>query len=366
MLENIQLINYRNIPTFDDSLAETSNVIIAPNSSGKTNFLESIYYSTLGNSFKPIQFVNELIGTERDFTRISTSWSSSNLEVVVSKINDKFYKKFSIDQKKVPVSKVIGKYPVLIFAPNSVDLVSGEPSLRRTDLDDYLGLLDREYQQHIDRYFNLLKNRNALIKVIRERRSNGSELKYWTSELVKSAAIIFRKRKDFFIAISNTVSKTVEEMEIFLKDSYYLELSLHYTPNIDCDPDEFSNILMQKFDENSEKEIAAGKTLYGIHKDDYKFLHGDQNLRYFGSRGQQRLATFLIKISQMTYYFNKFETYPLFLIDDLMSELDNTNRKKVAQYLSNQEFQFVLTSAEELEIPEILLDTSKQLFLFRE
>lgn len=363
MLENIQLTNYRNISSFDDSLAETSNVIIAPNSSGKTNFLESIYYSTLGNSFKPIQFVNELIGSERDFAKVLTSWSSNNLEVVVSKINDKFYKKFSIDGKKVTVSKVIGKYPVLIFAPNSVDLVSGEPSLRRTDLDDYLGLLDKQYQDNIDRYFNILKNRNALIKVIRERRSNPAELKYWTTELVKCATVIYEKRVDFFNTIASTVKKTVEEMEIFLKDSYYLELSLHYLPNLDVIPEEFSAALLQKFDENSEKEIAAGKTLYGIHKDDYKFLHGEQNLRYFGSRGQQRLATFLIKISQMTYYFNKYQVYPLFLIDDLMSELDNTNRKKVAQYLSNQAFQFVLTSAEIMEIPEVLLSTSKQLFL---
>jgi len=364
MLEKITLINYRNISSFEDFLSETSNVIIAPNSSGKTNFLEAIYYSTIGSSFKAIQYVSELIGPEKDFCRIESIWNSEELEVVVSNIKEKFYRKFSIDKKKVPISKVVGRYPVLIFAPNSVDLVSGEPSVRRSDLDSYLSLIDTQYKQQIERYFNLLKNRNALIKNIRERRSSQSELLYWTTELVKSASIVYSKRRDFFDSIAPTVKSTVEEMEIFLRDNYYLELSLHYLPNLECSKEDFPALLTAKFNENSEKEIAAGKTLYGPHKDDYKLMHGDKNLRYFGSRGQQRLATFLIKISQMTYYFDLFKSYPLFLIDDLMSELDNVNREKVASYLSKQKFQFIISSAERMEVPDSLFNSAKNLSLF--
>ncbi len=366
MLKNIEITNYRNIINFKDSISETSNLIIAPNSTGKTNFLESIYYSALGNSFKPVQHIGEFIGPGKEFSRVQTTWDNDQLELVVSQVKNTFFRKFSIDQKKIPISKVIGRYPVLIFAPNSVDLVCGEPSIRRNDLDNYLSMIDKIYKQQIERYYKVLKNRNALIKQIREGRSNKNELDYWTTELISTAKIIYLKRRDFFDSIALAIKSTVEQIEIFLKDNYYWELELNYIPNIDVATEDFENALSIKFNEGISKEIAAGKTLYGIHKDDYRLLHSGKDLRFFGSRGQQRLATFLIKVSQLTYYYSKFNAYPIFLIDDLMSELDNINRKKIAKYLASEKFQFILTSAEKMEVPDELYNTSKILLLTSE
>jgi DNA replication and repair protein RecF len=363
MLKKISITNYRNISQLDTELSPNSNLIIAPNSSGKTNFLESIYYSISGSSFHPILNNAEIIGPDAEYCKIEAEWHSDQLEFVASNTNNHLSRKFSINKKRYPINKVMQKFPVVIFAPNSVDLVSGEPSARRNDLDSYLSMINPDYKNFIERYKTLLKNRNALIKQIRDGRSARSELDYWTEELVKYADHIYSLRRDFFNSIQSFITQTAQSLEIFLHDNLYQNLEINFVPNIDSSVEEFKATLSQKFQENREKEIIVGKTLYGIHKDDYYLSLNGKNVRYFGSRGQQRLAAFLIKASQFRYFKNSFDRVPLFLIDDLMSELDKQHRNRIGEYLLAQQFQFVLTSAEKFEISESLFTNSTLLSL---
>lgn len=356
MVEILDIQNYRNIGSLKSHLDGQANVLIAPNSSGKTNVLEAIHFMVFGTSFKPLKHNSEVIGKNGEYAKVLAYWNNYNLELVVSDVNSVIHRKFSIDQKRTPVKKIITKFPVLVFAPNSVDLISGEPGIRRQDLDEFLSIISPIYKDSIDRYKIILRNRNALLRQIREGRSGKSELIFWTDELVKSADKIFKFRKDFFLSLQDFVTQTAKSLEIFFKDNLYRNLKLIYEPNIDVREDIFTEVLLQKFAANQDKEIIVGKTLYGVHKDNYFLALNDQNMRYFGSRGQQRLATFLLKVAQLTYYTKQHDTYPLFLIDDLMSELDREHRIKLAEFLMKQQYQFLLTSAERFEVPDFLLD----------
>ncbi|MEO6729247.1 MAG: hypothetical protein ABIM99_04965, partial [Candidatus Dojkabacteria bacterium] len=121
----------------------------------------------------------------------------------------------------------------------------------------------------------------------------------------------------------------------------------------------------KKYQENQEKEIIVGKTLYGIHKDDFAILMNGENLRFYGSRGQQRLGVLLFKLSQSDHYFSIKEIKPIFLVDDLMSELDDQNRLVASDLVSEARNQFILTSADEDEVPEKLRSVSNLISLKR-
>jgi len=348
VLQSISLTNYRNL-NLDLSIANR-NLIVAPNGTGKSNFLESIYVSSLGKSFRPVDSYADLLGPNGNFAKVSSTYAQHQLELVISN-TDKLQRKFILDGKQRPLSKVIGQFPVLIFAPHAVDLALGEPHTRRDDLDDFISLAQPEYHTKLHSYLQILKHRNALLKSIREGFSQNSELEFWNQELISLANFIVQQRHKFFQEIGEFI--TAVAIQIYREDK--AEFMITYQPNTTEDIENYAEILNQKLVQNSFKEIAVGKTLYGPHKDDYTLSLSKQNLRYLGSRGQQRLAVFIWKLAQHRYLLSLTEQNALILIDDLMSELDQHHRENVAEYLLQSDFQFILTGAEKHDIPKELI-----------
>ncbi|MFS8130990.1 MAG: DNA replication/repair protein RecF [Candidatus Dojkabacteria bacterium] len=352
MITKISLKNFRNLYLESVEISDYSNVIIAPNGSGKTNFIESIYFLVLGKSFKPMETITQLIGPKEQFLKIEIETKDNDIyEVVISNENQRISRKLSLNTKKIPVSKVLDKLPILLFAPNSVDLVANEPGLRRDDLDNYLSMIDHEYQSSIESYNKVLKNRNVIIKTIREGRATREELTFWTNKLASLAEYLFKTRTQFFKEINEFLEKTVSNMRILDADSKISSIYIEYKPNLESSTENFKQTLLQKYSDNIEKEIIVGKTLYGIHKDDFAILMNGENLRFYGSRGQQRLGVLLFKLSQSDHYFSIKNVKPIFLVDDLMSELDDSNRIVAADLVSESGNQFILTSADEDEVP---------------
>lgn len=355
MLSEMKIKNFRNIKSFNNTLNPKGNVLIAPNGSGKTNFLESIYLSIFGRSFKPVNSLIELIGPHSNTTRISFVCNNNQIETIVSDINNSVTKKSLLNSKSTTIRKIYDKHSAIVFAPHSVDLVSSAPSLRRKDLDDFLSSLNAIYASHALRYSKILRNRNALIKAVRENPSRKSEMDFWTKELVKSANIIVKARTMFFNDIDNFAINAGEE--IF---NEHLKFQINYKPNI-RDSEDYISRLEDKLKENFTKEIIVGKTLYGPHKDDYEFFYNERNLKYFGSRGEQRIGAFLFKIAQKIYYSSKLNNNPILLIDDIFSELDASHKNNISKFLQSLNSQFILTGSVSSEIPEGILNSSKLL-----
>lgn len=349
MLSSLIIKNYRNIPKFDAELTQGGNLIVAPNGSGKTNILESIYYSVIGSSFKPMESNAELIGQELEFAKVSSKWDNDILEVTISN-TDKVNRNFQLNTKKASIAKITSKFPVILFAPHSVDLVIGEPALRRNDLNAFLSILIPDYKKMIMNYAIVLRNRNAVIKQIQEHRSPDTLLDFWTEKLVDVGSQIYQVREDFF----STIKTFFLEAQEILFNTEHFTLGITYAPNVSSIDGDYRNTLMNKYLANRQKEIIVGKTLYGVHKDDFFIELNDQNLKFKGSRGQQRIGISVFKFAELLLYFKNFGVYPLLLLDDIMSELDDKNRQKIANYLLEKKLQFILTSAESKEIPEEL------------
>lgn len=356
MLTNVNIINYRNLKEVNEVLDQKLNLIIAPNGTGKTNFIEAIYYTVFGESFRPVSTLSELIGSVEDMAKLSLNWFDEKLELVVTQNQ----RRFILNGKRTFQSRIPSRFPAILFAPQSVDLVAREPSVRRQDLDHYLSILNARYKEILNSYKTVLSNRNAMIKMIKDQKASKSDLEFWTDKLVENADEIYKIRVKFFDDIKEKIISTVESLNGQLKDDVFNTLDVSYTSHIEgISIDSFKEALRSKFMDNYEKEIVVGRTLYGVHRDDFQILLGDRNLRFFGSRGQQRIGVLLFKLSQAFLIEDRFGKQPILLLDDLMSELDNSNREKLAYILDSINFQVVLTTADGNEVPEKIKNQSK-------
>lgn len=355
MLKQISIKNYRNLDTIQTELNDKTNVIIAPNGSGKTNLLEAIYYGAFGEPFRSVEVSSQVLGQSEVFSKILLVSEDNQVEIILSLDGNSFKRKFNLNNKKVKISDLSKYLPVVLFAPNSVDLVSREPNVRRRDLDNFLGMISQEYKENTDLYEKVLKNRNALVKAISNSQANRSELQFWTDKLVSIAENIFIERLRFFRALDEELKGVLDQFKELDKTERITSLQVDFMPNIEGDETTFKTNLAAKFADNIEKEIIVGRTLYGIHKDDYRVVINEENMRYMGSRGQQRIGALVVKLAQINYYKRFKDATPLFLIDDIMSELDDYNRELVANILISQDLQFILTSADEDEVPKTLM-----------
>jgi DNA replication and repair protein RecF len=358
VLKSIHIKNYRNIQSLQSELSEYANLIVAPNGSGKTNILEAIHYSVFGESFRPLNTADETIGPKDNFAKITSKWDLDTLDVTISNINGVLNRNFQLNLKKYPISKISVKFPIILFAPHTLDLVIGEPSIRRVDLNEYLSILYPNYRAHINKYRVLLKNRNAVLKQLRENRVPRDILTFWTGELINTSDLIYKERYKYFQDIQQYFTEAIESL-FKNEERKGFEIGIQYNPNQNVSPEEFKELLTSKFRDNIEKEIIVGKTLYGVHKDDFTLLLNGENLRFKGSRGQQRIGILILKIAQLQHYYSKFQQYPLLLLDDLMSELDQKNRERVGHYLMQKKIQFIITTADVNEVPEFLRNQSR-------
>jgi DNA replication and repair protein RecF len=357
-LQQIQLKNYRNIATLDCEVSHI-NILIAPNGSGKTNVLESIYYAIFGSTFRALQSNAELVGPLEQFARIFLTWESSTLECVIAIHEKRITRTFKINGKAAPLHSIPYRFPTVLFAPHSLDLIAGSPQQRREDLDAYLSIIYPQYAHTIKRYTTVLKNKNALLKSIREGHSQQKELTFWNTELSKLGSELYAYRTKYMNAIITNLHETAATLY-----HDFDNLRLHFKSNVEPAEESYAQTLLQKYEENQQKEIIVGKTLYGVHKDDYDIFFNEMNLRFQGSRGQQRLGSLILKLAQV--YFAKQihdAEFPLFLIDDIFSELDEKHRDNIGNYISNSSMQSILTGAVKLEFPEIILKQGQEIKL---
>lgn len=348
MLTALSLHNYRNL-NLETAIGPKLNLIVASNGSGKSNLLESIYFANSGHSFRPLRDISEIIGPTDTFAKATLEYNIP-LSIIVSNQN-RLTRRFILSDKVRSLSQIIGLYPVILFAPHAVDIASGEPSARRTDLDDYLSMLSQDYRHQLNQYTNLLKNRNALLKQIKDGRTQISDLQFWSDKLIESGIFLVRQRLEFF----NDIQSYATEVASQIYDQLDASFEVTYQSKITEDLNDYAGHLQVALTQNWEKEVIVGQTLYGPHKDDYSLNLGNENLRYIGSRGQQRIAVMIWKLAQHQFLLKTKEKDAVILIDDLMSELDEKHRTQIGEYLIKYDHQIIMTSAVENDVPQNLL-----------
>lgn len=343
MLKKIKLENFRNFSEKEFEFDELNNLIVGNNGVGKTNILESLFLVSTGKSFRAHK-TEQMIKEGQDLARVIGQLDEQELEVVLTrgqingqKTAKKRYLLNGVAKRRLSFA---GQLPSVLFRPEDIDLVLGSPSLRRDYLDMVLEQTDWQYRRANLAYKKGLRQRNKLLRLIQEGKSQPRQLLFWDKILLKNGELLSRKRTDFIDFVNGQFSHRA------------IKVRLVY------DQSAISPARLEKY---AQAEIGAGMTLVGPHRDDMIFEKEDKNLAEFGSRGEQRMAVLDLKMSELDFVRNNNDNPPILLLDDIFSELDENNRSKVWQIINHQ--QTVITATETEFIDSRFLGKIKQINL---
>jgi DNA replication and repair protein RecF len=333
-LSRISLHNFRNYSSKSFDFIEGTNLIIGPNTAGKSNLIEAIFFLVKGGSFR-IDKDEQMIKFGKDIARIRGDVDGKCLEAMIARVGvggaQRPVKKYLVN--KVPKRKVdfVGNLFAVLFAPNDLEIVIGSPSKRRDFIDNILVQTDRDYRLALGFYEKGLRIRNALLHKVRETgRRSEKEFEYWDRLLIHQGERITLKREEFIKYLNES------KKDIFNFKTFY----------------DKSTISKERLLQYKDAEIASGVTLVGPHRDDLVINLDENDIRYFGSRGQQRLAILQLKILELNYIKEKIGEEPILLLDDIFSELDEGHINHILEMLENK--QVIMTTTHEEFVPKKL------------
>lgn len=343
----IKIQNFRNIESAELTFDSGVNILVGDNAQGKTNLLEAIGYAALGKSFRTsheeemIRFGEKMATVSLDFT---DSVRRQNITVRMMRGQRK-----RIEHNKVKVgrlSDVVGVFRTVIFCPEHLSLIKDGPSERRSFLDIALSQLYPVYLKSLQRYNQILKQRNQLIRLAEEdRKTFDDTVEFWSEQLASEAALIARYRVQYLKRAEGHIRDCFGEMtgQKEIPRVVYAG-SMHEEPDFYEDTEACRKRYFEKLMSHHDREIGAGSTLWGIHKDDIDIQINGNSARAFASQGQQRSLALSMKLAEGAVCAEICGERPVFLFDDVFSELDSTRRA----YLSSKirDSQVIITTCE--------------------
>ncbi|MBU1144455.1 MAG: DNA replication/repair protein RecF [Firmicutes bacterium] len=347
-IKKITLTNFRNYQKQTIELGSGINFIIGANGEGKTNFLEAIYFLALAKSYK----VNDIdtLKYGEDFAKIQASIETNDRLVELTMIVSEMGKKALINQQEMKrLSEYIGKLNVVSFLPEDMNLVKGSPRERRYFIDLFLGQIDKNYLNNLTKYKYILRQRNELLKKIAEAEKKDEVLlDVLTEQLAESAYLIMERRVQFIQEINELAKK------MYYKLSEKEELfEIQYQPSIQGE--KINSFLKSKY----KTDIYSKMTNFGPHRDDYDFSLGEYLAKNHASQGEQRMIVLALNMALGEMVFLLKKERPIFLLDDVFSELDAKRQNKLIDYLLQSNEQTIITTTSINEIKENILKQAK-------
>jgi DNA replication and repair protein RecF len=341
--EKVKFTDFRNIENAEIELSPGVNLFLGNNAEGKTNALEGIYLMAAGKSFRTSR--------ERELVRFGKNFFEVTLEMRdIRREQELYFKAYSSEipqrrecrKNQVPISRIsdlVGVFRAVLFCPEHLAIVKAGPSERRNFLDIALCQLRPIYLKALQRYNKILAQRNALLKQLAENNGEPGLLDIYSEQLAREAALIYRTRdayikrlesyiKRFFDELSDA-SERGEKPELSYKNSLKTTESLSET--------EAYEGYLKALTANTAREIAAGATLYGSHKDDIEICLNGREARLFASQGQQRSIALAMKLGEGEISMEYSGEYPVFLFDDVLSELDPNRQKFLMSRLGDRQ-----------------------------
>lgn len=344
LCNSISIKDFRNISEEECTFSDGVNLLWGQNAQGKSNILESIYFFARGKSFRGVK--------ERELIRFGES--SASLSLQFKKEKDRYpvtleavipasgKKSLSRNGGRLNTMRdMIGDFRAVLFCPDHLTLVSGGPALRRSFMDIALCQLYPAYLDSFSRYKKILNQRNALIKDVQQRK-NSPPVEIWevyAQQMATLGAYIAGKRSEY-----------MRELELSVKELFCLMTdgkegpSLIYKSEAVIDGVSSTEPLYNSLTENIDREIKYGATLFGIQKDDIAIKLNGREARLFASQGQQRSLALTMKLAEGEMSRKIGGEYPVFLLDDVLSELDGARREFVLSRLRDR--QIIVTSCE--------------------
>jgi len=354
-IRKLRLINFRNYENLKLEFPAMINVFFGSNGQGKTNILESIFFSAFGFSHR--------LAREEDLVRFGNDGYSCAVEfdkgdilhtVCLKKYTkEKKRKEIILDEKRTTTKNHYGFLSAVMFSPEDLMLVKGDPQIRRRYIDMEISQTDLVYYDLLLQYNKNLRQRNQLLKNIKDGKAEKLQLEPWDDEFSRLASAIVKKRIENITRLEKICQEILKKLSQE-KD----ELSIHYVMKVNGGEEELSGNYPEKekfadmIRNRQEKDIMLGYTGIGPHRDDIRIYINGYEGKYFASQGQQRCCALSLKLSQLLYVQEKRGEFPVLLLDDVMSELDNERREQLLKFIDGR-VQTFITVNERKVIPEI-------------
>ncbi len=338
-LQKLNLVNFRNFNKLD--LEFTKNIICFTglNGQGKTNVVESVALLSNLTSFRT-SIYSDMAGYGDNYFSATGKFKNRTGRTIDVRIgyNGKTKKIFVDNKKLLRYSEMWGKIPLVYLIPDENIITSGAPAYRRDFLDRLLSMADNEYFKLISDYSSVVKQKNKMLSKLSENFSHDSTmLNVYNTKISNIGFQIFDKRKVFlenFLVFFKEIFKTVT-------DGLY-EGDINYISGSDLFNYEAST--SERLKKYHKDEIRRRVSLVGPHRDDLEFLIDGRQLKKYGSKGQHKLFLVSLKLAEIEYVKSVTDEYPIFILDDLYSEIDEKKSDCVARILDKEVQTFVTTS----------------------
>ncbi len=336
-IQKITLKNYRNYLTSELEFSPGLNVFIGKNAQGKTNFLEAIYFLSLTRSHRT-RTDKELIHFDAKELLVSgiLQRSSGTVPLDISLSSKGRVTKVN-HLKQAKLSDYIGVMTVVLFAPEDLQLIKGAPSLRRKFIDIDLGQIKPIYLADLSNYNHVLKQRNTYLKTAEK--VDTDFLAVLDEQLADFGSRVMEHRLDF---ISN-LEKEADRYHYAISNGIE-HLSIHYLSSVSFqEKDDIKPIFLKALQKNHQRDIFKKNTSVGPHRDDLEFFINDMPAN-FGSQGQHRSLILSLKMAEIELIKTVTGDYPILLLDDVMSELDNYRQTELLKMIINKNVQTFITT----------------------
>ncbi len=297
------------------------DLIIGKNGAGKTSLLEAIYYLNYTKSYRS-NYDLDLVTWGEDFFRLEGKFKGNDLKATYSKKTRT--KQLNVNKNKLQASKFIGNIPLVLFAPELIEIIIGSPRNRRQYVDMVIGGIDPTHIDNLNLYRHLLKQRNSALQSV----SNYAEIAPWDTQLIGVGEQIVQKREAFILFISEFLNDYYGQASQSAKPQ---KVKAIYRPTIKSN-DDWQNILQNNF----QKDKILGLTSLGPHRDDILLLISGRKLATTASRGEQRTFLLALKRAEIDFLQTKLKSQrPILLLDDIFSELDVERSNSLFDLMSN-------------------------------
>lgn len=355
ILENISIINYKNIKGVNLDLSPKINCLIGHNGVGKTNFLDAIYYLSFCRSANnPID--SQIIMHDENFFMLEGNYRTEqgdieNIYCGMKRGTKKHFKRNKKEYKRL--SQHIGLVPLIYVSPSDSSLIEGGSEERRRLMDVVISQYDHSYIELLSNYNKALQQRNALLKM--EEEPDSSLLDIWEQEMARNGELLFQKRLAF-------VDELVPVFQqIYQQISGQREIvSLRYISHCQRGP------LLDVIQRDRFKDRAVGYSLHGVHRDDLEMLIGDFQMKREGSQGQNKTFVLALKLAQFDFLRRTSSTTtPLLLLDDIFDKLDAQRVESIVQLVSGDNFgQIFITDTNRDHLDKILSKSDGEYKIF--
>lgn len=330
-LKSIELRNFRNYKDQHIEFGPNINVLIGKNAQGKTNILESIFLCAIGKSPRT--------NKEKDLIKWESSFSKITAEVVKSDGQKKIEIFMFTDQNKtikinsLPIKRMgelMGNFNAIYFSPDELKLVKESPDQRRKFMDIDLCQFDKNYFYNLNKYNQILNQRNKLLKTTKSENVLKDTIYIWNEQLATIGAKLILDRMNLIEKLKVYCNNA---QEYLTNEKEHLDLSyIGLTGDTEA---EIKSKLMAGYDTSLEKDMSVGFTTVGPHRDDIKITVNDIDMRKFGSQGQQRTVALALKLGELDLCKERMGEYPVLLLDDVLSELDLSRQAKLLEKVRN-------------------------------